>query len=147
MRKANESIVANVNRFIRNPNGNDDTQKLPVGILASGPGSTSNDALFQQVQELSISNDSYGLGLLPASSCPNLKSLLRNLIHDVTQGSKSKAFDGTIEGAARPKLLNYDLQILHNWCQDHHIEQVVVVFPESEGLNIAMLSDLLCLFK
>lgn len=147
MRKANESIVANVNSFIRNRHGRDDARKLPVGILASGPGSTSNDALFQQVQESYISDDSYGLGLLPASSCPNLKTLLRNLIHDVTQGFKGGICDGTLEDGPLPKLLNYDLQILHNWCKYHHTKRVVVVFPESDGLSIAMLSDLLCLFK
>lgn len=45
------------------------------------------------------------------------------------------------------KLLNYDLQILQNWCAVHGGKKVVIAVQDTEAFDSVILSDLIKLFR
>lgn len=82
---------------------------------------------------------------LESSSAPHLKAGLKVLIQKATASTAEEEEDEELATTSRkgPRLLNYDLQILHEHVRDRKIEQVVVAFPDTEALGSHPLSELI----
>ena len=82
---------------------------------------------------------------LESGSAPHLKAVLKVLIQKATASTIEEDEDEELANTSRkgPRLLNYDLQILHEHVRDRRIEQVVVAFPDTEALGSHLLSELI----
>jgi origin recognition complex subunit 3 len=121
------------------------TSRIPTGIILSAPGSASLTSLSQRVAT-SIKNQKRCLYVsLESSSAPHLKAVLKVLIQKATASTTEEDEDEELATTSRkgPRLLNYDLQILHEHVRDRRIEQVVVAFPDTEALGSHLLSELI----
>lgn len=82
---------------------------------------------------------------------PNLKTLLKNLIQKGTSADAPSDDDDEIDvvkpNRKRSRLLNYDLQLLHNYSQERKLSRVVVAFQDCEGFDGSLLSDTLELLR
>lgn len=88
--------------------------------------------------------------LLTSAECPNLKTLLKDLIKNATARSTEDDEDDEVAGNASqkgPKLLNYDLQLLYLWFRIQNLDQVVVAFQDSEAFDGSLLGEAIELFK
>ena len=67
------------------------------------------------------------------------------LIQKATASTVEEDEDEELTSTSRkgPRLLNYDLQILHEHVRDRKIEQVVIAFPDTEALGSHLLSELI----
>ena len=82
---------------------------------------------------------------LESDSAPHLKAALKALIQKATASTVEDDEDEELATTTRkgPRLLNYDLQILHEHVRDRKTEQVVVAFPDTEALGSHLLSELI----
>jgi origin recognition complex subunit 3 len=102
--------------------------------------------------------------ILQSGDAPNLKTALKKLIRNATnQGNgmeddevntakhgvsplRYSSSDSSLTDQGR-KLLNYDLQILHDHVKDHDFSKVVVAFQDSEAFESSLLAELIALFR
>lgn len=121
---------------------------LPAGFVETGPGSVTNGTLFEQLREDFSETQNHVFATLTVSDCPNLKTLFKILIQRLVQQNNNETTNQARSVANRtPKLLNYDLQILHDWCQTRDVQRVVILFQDVEAFDAALLTDALFLLK
>lgn len=90
--------------------------------------------------------------VLSSKDATNLRGVLKKLIKDATQedqgldDEEDAVVTKKMQGA---KLLNYDLQILQNWCQEptHEGLKVTVAIQDTEAFDGNILSDLVSLMR
>ncbi|KAB8542108.1 hypothetical protein FH972_025571 [Carpinus fangiana] len=123
---------------------------LPAALIVTGSSGASNDVLFEQLRATVLAENTASCFVsLTASDAPNLKTLLKNLIRKAT--NETTGFDD--EGDAQPevasqrRLLNYDLQILHDWIKSRPQNSVIISFQDSEAFDAGILTDTLALLK
>ena len=81
---------------------------------------------------------------ISASQCSNLKAALKLIIHLATQQDRAGSDDEPKTSTQRAtRLLNYDLQLLHEWVQEHSVGRVVLFFQGSESLETPVFADLI----
>ena len=80
-----------------------------------------------------------------ASSGSNLKALLKAIIQKATARSEGLDDDEDELQTAKkgPKLLNYDLQILHDCVGERQLQQVIIALHDSEAFDGELLSELI----
>jgi origin recognition complex subunit 3 len=120
------------------------TTRIPTGIILSAPGSSSLNSLSQRVASSVKSQKRRIYVSLESGSAPHLKAVLKVLIQKATASTAEDDEDEELATTTRkgPRLLNYDLQILHEHVRDRKIEQVAVAFPDTEALGSHLLSEL-----
>lgn len=88
---------------------------------------------------------------LSAADGPNLRVFLKNLIRKATAHEDvqphAHAADLETDHYKGTKLLNYDLQILYDWCKPRRISKVVLVLQDSEAFDGTVLTDILALLQ
>lgn len=84
---------------------------------------------------------------LTSSECPNLKTLLKNLIRKATSADDDDGDEHVFTRRKGPRLLNYDLQLLFEWCKEQSPANVVVAFRDSEALEGSLLADAIQLMR
>jgi len=119
--------------------------RIPTGIILSAPGSASLNSLSQRVASSVKSQKRRVYVSLESGSAPHLKAVLKVLIQKATASTIEEDEDEELANTSRkgPRLLNYDLQILHEHVRDRRIKQVVVAFPDTEALGSHLLSELI----
>lgn len=87
--------------------------------------------------------------VLTSKDATNLKSTLKKLIKDATQQDEGldDEDDEVIVGRKGARLLNYDLQILQNWCKIHEKQKIIIAIQDTEAFDGNILSDLISLFR
>jgi origin recognition complex subunit 3 len=124
---------------------NPTTSRIPTGIILSAPGSASLNSLSQRVAGLVKSQKRRLYVSLESSCAPHLKATLKALIQKATASTTEEEENEelTLTNRKGPRLLNYDLQILHEHVRDRRIEQIVLAFPDTEALGSHLLSELI----
>lgn len=102
-----------------------------------------SDKISQSERSLSVS--------LTSSLAPNLKTLLKNLIQKGTSADTLSDDEDEIgvgkSHRKKPRLLNYDLQLLYNHVQEKNISRVVIAFQDCEAFDGGLLSDAIELLR
>lgn len=126
--------------------------KIPTALVLTGPNIASHGPLFAQFRTRIRDVDRTGpVVILTSRDAPTLKGTLKKLIKDATEQDRSvdqeeDDDDELILGRKGAKLLNYDLQILQNWCALHPEQKVVIAIQDTEAFDSGILSDLISLF-
>lgn len=115
----------------------------------TGPNIASHTPLFEQLASRIRDEEKIGpVVILTSKDATNLKSILKKLIRDATQQDEGiDDEEEEIVGRKGSKLLNYDLQILQNWCKLHEGQKVVIAIQDTEAFDGTILSDLVSLFR
>ncbi|KAK5109780.1 hypothetical protein LTR62_006513 [Meristemomyces frigidus] len=118
--------------------------RIPTGIILQGADGGCT-ALTQLTKRLDSAKRR--LVVLSSSTGSNLKAILKTLVQKATRADIGVDEDETEDShRSRPnatKLLNYDLQILHNFVIEKGIEQVIVTFEDTEAFNLEILSEVI----
>lgn len=126
-------------------------ERIPAGLILAGPNSALRTSIAAQVSSRS-STDRRGLFVqISSSSGSNLKSVLKTVIQKatsrVTDDDDDELDEQPASRKAGPKLLNYDLELLHIHIREKRIEQVVVAVEDTEACDGDLLSELIELFS
>lgn len=124
--------------------------KIPTALILAGPNIASHTPLFEQLASRIRDEDRTGpVIVLTSKDATNLKSTLKKLIKDATQQDEGldDEDDDVVVGRKGARLLNYDLQILQNWCKIHEGQKVVIAIQDTEAFDGNILSDLISLFR
>lgn len=145
LRHINEATVADISSFVENSSTREHSSRIPSAIISAGPSLASHTTLFNHLSERITKSTRNIFVSLTSNASPNLKTLLKTLIYKGT--SSESYFDDEDEDAPRQtstkrrRLLNYDLQILHDWVAERETAQVVVAFQDCEAFDGSLLSD------
>ncbi|KAF2099463.1 hypothetical protein NA57DRAFT_38384 [Rhizodiscina lignyota] len=145
LNRANEETVTKVLGFITSSKA-PESSKLPAGLISAGPNIASHGALFRQIATKLGAADATIFVALTSSECSNLKSLLKSLIVKGTTLGDDEEDDAQTPHRKGPKLLNYDLQLLHDHVKQNAIETVVITFQDTEAFDGHVLSETIELF-
>ncbi|KAK4987246.1 Origin recognition complex subunit 3 [Elasticomyces elasticus] len=124
--------------------------RLPTGLVLSGSASATYGSVFARLSSLVASFPDKIYIPVKAATATNLKGFLKCLITSATNNDSSNA-DGSDDeksglGRKGPRLLNYDLQNLSEYVQKNGINQVVVVFQDSEAFDTNLLAEVIKIF-
>ena len=141
-------ILEQITQFITSATPGKCSPKLPTGLIVTGSGGTLHSTFFDQIQKsVTIAAETVFV-LLTAAEAPNLKTLLRTVIKKCTSPNEdSEAEDEALPRRRGPKLLNYDLHLLYDWCNDRHVQKVIVSFQDTEAFDAGLLTDSIMLFQ
>ncbi|KAK4629144.1 Origin recognition complex subunit 3 [Fulvia fulva] len=124
--------------------------RIPTALILAGPNSALRSSIVAQIQSHGDFASRISFVSISSAAGTNLKGALKTVIQKATACSPGDDEDDEVEPAAGrkggPKLLNYDLQILHDYVVDHHIRQVVVAIEDTEAFDGDLLSELIELF-
>lgn len=128
-------------------------EKIPTAVILVGPNIASHGPLFAQLATRIQVDERIGpVVVLSSKDATNLKSVLKKLIKDATQEDEGLDDEDEIvpvgkKAQGKVKLLNYDLRILQNWCQEHKGLKVTIAIQDTEAFDSGVLSDLVSLFR
>ncbi|KAK0118781.1 hypothetical protein ONS95_007663 [Cadophora gregata] len=148
LNEANEDTLADVTTFIRDSGLlRKDLDRLPTGFVVTGPNITSQGLLFNQLCTHLKSEIDGPVVILRSGDASNLKAVLKQFIRDATnQGPGEEEEESHSSHRDGRKLLNYDLENLHNYVDFHQSQAVVVAFQDSEAFDTSLVADLVSLF-
>ncbi|EFQ87211.1 hypothetical protein PTT_17359 [Pyrenophora teres f. teres 0-1] len=118
---------------------------IPAALIVAGPSIASHGPFFERLgRRVREENSAYIV--LTSGECPNLKTLLKNLIKKVTSRVEDDDEDDIDRPSASsrhgPKLLNYDLGHVQAWQKKNQASSIVVALQDSEGFDVGLLGDL-----
>ncbi|KAF4625210.1 hypothetical protein G7Y89_g12957 [Cudoniella acicularis] len=143
--EANEDTLEEVTSFVNNPKEAEDDKRVPACFIVTGPNIASQSTLFQQLSGRLKTEIDGPVVTLRSGDAMNLKAVLKQLIRDATnQRSEDDELSNEQDGR---KLLNYDLEILHNFVRTHKSKKVVVAFQDSEAFDTNLILDITTLFS
>ncbi|EOD51879.1 putative origin recognition complex subunit 3 protein [Neofusicoccum parvum UCRNP2] len=124
-----DEVIDHVNRatldeiisFIKTAYFNQDqATKIPTGLVVAGPSIASHAQFFDSLAERAAHEAQSTFVALSSNECPNLKTLLKNLIRKATSAEDDDGDEHVSTRRKGPKLLNYDLQLLFEWCKEQN---------------------------
>ncbi|KAI5786389.1 origin recognition complex subunit 3 N-terminus-domain-containing protein [Peziza echinospora] len=148
----NEKMMSEVSNFVRNAAPERYDGKIPTAVILVGPNIASHGPLFSQLATRIQYDEKIGPVVeLSSKDASNLKGVLKKLIRDATQEDQGLDDEDDVPTGKKqqggPKLLNYDLQILQNWCFERPGMKVTVAVQDTDAFDSGILSDLVSLFS
>jgi origin recognition complex subunit 3 len=125
---------------------------IPTGLIVAGPSIASHGPFFERLGRKIKNEDRCGTYvLLTSEECPNLKTLLKNLIKKVTSQVEDDEDEEhnrpTTSARHGPRLLNYDLGHILEWQHKNNANSIVVAFQDSEAFETGLLTDTIDLLQ
>ncbi|KAJ5903778.1 Origin recognition complex subunit 3 [Penicillium tannophilum] len=88
-----------------------------------------------------------GVIVLESGDAPNLKTSLKNIIRAaVTNTEGNDGYQRFLTDRSGPRVLGYDLDLLHDYVQRRGIKKLVLALRDSEAFDPGLLTDLFSLF-
>lgn len=151
---ANSDTLNKVLEFLEDVSSSERDANLPCGFILGDLDSTVHTSFFQQLAETLANQRRKIYVQLKASECPNLKTLLKTLIQKATSTNDSgedELTNGVASNLGRKtsnrKVLDYDLQLLHDWVWKTKTKQVVVTFQDSEAFQGHVIDEAIELMR
>lgn len=143
----NATTVTDISTFLDEAAESKIIGRIPTGLILAGPNSALRNSIAAHVSAQEEKSSIKRL-LVPISSSlgSNVKSALKSIIQKATSRPVDEDDDELDEHSASrkgPKLLNYDLQILHDYVQERRIQQVVITIEDTEAFDSNLLSELI----
>ncbi|KAK6335960.1 hypothetical protein TWF730_003334 [Orbilia blumenaviensis] len=146
--QVNDETLESVSTFVSKAGQDIYGEKLPTGLILTGPNIASHGVLFQQIESRIQSVDKLGrVAILTSKDSSNLKNVLKKIIRCVTE--IHDGFDDEdevvvdVKAGRNPSRYNYDPEIIHDWCSAHPDAKVVVAVQDTEAFDPAVLVELI----
>ncbi|KAF2719939.1 hypothetical protein K431DRAFT_286249 [Polychaeton citri CBS 116435] len=126
-------------------------RRIPAGLIVTGPSAAAYLSVLSHLSAAVKSTGASNYIQLSSSAGSNCKALLKLINQKGTSNVTTEGDDGDEDEAPNsgpgPRLLNYDLQILHDYTRDNNIRQVIIAFEDTEAFDSGLLSELLDLLS
>ncbi|KAF3940932.1 hypothetical protein ABW19_dt0204075 [Dactylella cylindrospora] len=145
--QVNEETLQAVSHFVESAGPDIYGDKLPTGLILTGPNIASHGLLFDQIESRIRSVDKHGrVAILTSKDSSNLKNVLKKVIRSITE--LHEGFDDEDDlmdskGVRSSSRYNYDPEIIQDWCTSHGGLKVVVAVQDTEAFDPAVLVDLI----
>lgn len=147
----NATTVDGIVQFLDETAATAPKDRVPTGLILAGPNSALRTSIASQISSRSSTDRRRLFVQISSSSGYNLKSVLKTVIQKATSRVAEDDDDELNEQQASrkggPKLLNYDLELLHLHVQERRIEQAVIAVEDTEACDGELLSELIELFS
>lgn len=145
----NQSTISQISEFVQKSSINAFTAKVASALVLTGPSIASHALLFEQLSTTIIENGDSLFVTLTSGFAPNFKTLLKHLIQKATAVVPNEDDDEEVarSNKQRPRLLNYDLRLLHEHVLDKHVNKVVIAFQDCEAFDGQLLSEVIELLR
>ncbi|EPS26008.1 hypothetical protein PDE_00944 [Penicillium oxalicum 114-2] len=141
-------VLADVLAFVRNNEPETCNGCIPTGLVTVGSNVSSLSRLLSRLNDQLLSNNEGGVVVLESGDAPNLKTTLKNIIRAViTNTEGNDGYHKFLTDRSGPRLLGYDLDLLHDYVQRKGTKKLVLAFRDSEAFDPGLLMDLLSLLK
>ncbi|KAK4499501.1 hypothetical protein PRZ48_010016 [Zasmidium cellare] len=151
LRTINATTINGILDFLEEAASNATEIRIPTGLILAGPNSALRTSIAAQISSHSDTTRRRSYIQISSSSGSNLKSLLKTIIQKATsravEDDEDELDDQPASRKGGPKLLNYDLELLHLHVQERRIEQVVIAIEDPEACDGELLSELIELFS
>ncbi|KIW04148.1 hypothetical protein, variant [Verruconis gallopava] len=144
IKAANEAILDEISSFVADSRSDgDDLGTLRAGFILAGPSIAAHSFIFGQIQERTL--DQHTSVFIPIAShdSANLKTVLKAIVKIGT--ARNSVDDDDLEllpqKRSERKLLDYDLQLLHERVEENGVRHVVVAFRDCEAFDSGVLSE------
>jgi origin recognition complex subunit 3 len=150
---ADSAIQEKIVNFISASHASPDEPKLaiPTGLIVAGPSIASHGPFFERLGRRVKEDARSAYVILTSGECPNLKTLLKNLIKKATSRMEDDDEDDidrpTTSSRTGPKLLNFDLGHIQEWRKKTRVSSIVVAIQDSEAFDSALLTEVVDLFQ
>lgn len=122
--------------------------RIPTAVVLAGPGTASYNVVFEQVTGRIPDLEGSIFVQLSSTECPNLKAFLKTLICKATASSIDSDKDDADRAPSKGrKLMNYDLQILHDALPSQFKGRIVLALQDSEAFDNGLLDDAISLLR
>ena len=152
---ADSAVQEKIVNFISANFSSSDEQSfaIPTALIVVGPSIASHGPFFERLGR-KVTEDANSVSvILTSSECPNLKTLLKNLIKKATLRVEEDDDDDEeldrppTSSRYGPKLLNYDLGLIQEWQKKKRVSSIVVAIQDSEAFDAGLLNDTIDLFQ
>jgi origin recognition complex subunit 3 len=123
---------------------------IPAALIVAGPSIASHGPFFQRLGRKIKSDANCAYVVLTSGECPNLKSLLKQLIKKATSRIDDDNDDEdrpTASSRFGPRLLNYDLGHVQEWQKQNRASSIVIAIQDSEAFDTGLLNDFIDLLR
>lgn len=125
--------------------------EIPTALIVAGPSIASHGPFFERLGRKVKRDADSAYVVLTSGECPNLKTLLKNLIKKTTSNVEDDDEDDPdrpmTTSRSGPKLLNFDLGHIQDWRKKNRVSSIVVAFQDSEAFDSNLLADVVDLFQ
>ncbi|CAG7959445.1 unnamed protein product [Penicillium salamii] len=141
-------VLTDVLSFVRETSPQTCDGCIPTALVTVGSNVSSLSRLLSRLNGQLISAEEGSVVVLESGDAPNLKTTLKNIIRaTVTNTDGNDGYQRFLTDRAGPRLLGYDLDLLHDYVQRKGTKKLVLALRDSEAFDPGLLTDLLSLFK
>ncbi|KAF3165355.1 hypothetical protein EYR41_008561 [Orbilia oligospora] len=145
--QVNDETLQSVSSFVSKASQDIYGEKLPTGLILTGPNIAAHGVLFEQIESRIQGVDKRGrVVILTSKDSSNLKNVLKKIIRCVTEIHDGFVDEDDIveaKSGKNPSRYNYDPEIIHDWCSTHPGAKVVVAVQDTEAFDPAVLVELI----
>ncbi|KAJ5915386.1 hypothetical protein N7466_011319 [Penicillium verhagenii] len=120
---------------------------IPTALVTVGSNVSSLSRLLSRLNDQLKSTNEGGVIVLESGDAPNLKTSLKNIIRAaVTNTEGNDGYQRFLTDRSGPRVLGYDLDLLHDYVQRRGTKKLVLALRDSEAFDPGLLTDLFSLF-
>ncbi|KAJ5558164.1 Origin recognition complex subunit 3 [Penicillium sp. DV-2018c] len=141
-------VLTDVLSFVRDTSPRTCDGCIPTAMVTVGSNVSSLSRLLARLNDQLVSTEEGSVVVMESGDAPNLKTTLKNIIRTaVTNTDGNDGYQKFLKDRAGPRLLGYDLDLLHDYVQRKNTRKLVLALQDSEAFDPGLLTDLLSLFK
>ena len=143
VRQVDAIALADIVHFVQNTSSSKDDNRIPTGLVITGPDASIKGRLLGHLGEIQLSKPDEELILIDSSQAPNLVTALRNVIrYVIVQRTDLDGYHSFLSSNKRSIPMNYDLELLQVFTETHGIKKIVIWILDVEAFNLGILVDL-----
>ncbi|KAJ6014000.1 hypothetical protein N7540_008591 [Penicillium herquei] len=141
-------VLKDVSSFVRDTSPQTSNGCIPTALVTVGSNVSSLSRLLSRLNDQLKSTNEGGVVVLESGDAPNLKTSLKNIIRAaVTNTEGTDGYQRFLTDRTGPRILGYDLDLLHDYVQRRGTKKLVLALRDSEAFDPGLLTDLFSLFK
>ncbi|KAJ5554460.1 hypothetical protein N7513_004419 [Penicillium frequentans] len=136
-------VLTDVLSFVRETSPQTSNGCIPTALVTVGSNVSSLSRLLSRLNDQLKSTNEGGVIVLESGDAPNLKTSLKNIIRAaVTNTEGNDGYQRFLTDRSGPRVLGYDLDLLHDYVQRRGTKKLVLALRDSEAFDAGLLTDL-----
>ncbi|KAJ5986875.1 hypothetical protein N7451_011240 [Penicillium sp. IBT 35674x] len=136
-------VLTDVLSFVRETSPQTSNGCIPTALVTVGSNVSSLSRLLSRLNDQLKSTNEGGVIVLESGDAPNLKTSLKNIIRAaVTNTEGNDGYQRFLTDRSGPRVLGYDLDLLHDYVQRRGTRKLVLALRDSEAFDPGLLTDL-----
>ncbi|OKL56863.1 hypothetical protein UA08_07830 [Talaromyces atroroseus] len=141
-------ILEDITTFVKSASPELFNGCIPTSLVTIGSNVSALPRLLDILHRRLTTQNCGQVILLESGDAPNLKAVLKTIIRvAVTSTSGNDAYQKLFTDKSGPRMLPYDLNVLHDYVKGQGAKPLVLAFRDSEAFDFGVLNDLLSLLS